>query len=89
MGVCVGGSDGGPGRCFEWETPVGLAVNLVFLMWWVAVVVFFIRVLRFGFRERSDEDDLIALPVHGSPDRLLLVVMLVGAGVLLLENLTT
>jgi hypothetical protein len=89
MGVCVGGSAEGPGRCFEWNTAVGLAVNLVFLMWWVAVVVFAIRFLRFGFREAPDQDDLMRFAFMGRLNRLLRAVMFVGAGVLFLTNLAT
>jgi hypothetical protein len=89
MGVCVGGSVEGPGRCFEWNTAVGLAVNLVLLMWWVAVVVFTIRFLWFAFREAPDQDDLMRFAFTGPLNRSLLVLMFVGAGVLLWANLAT
>jgi hypothetical protein len=89
MGVCVGGSAEGPGRCFGWNTPVGLAVNVVLLMWWVAVVVFVIRFLWFAFREAPDQDDLRRFAFTGPLNRSLLVLMFVGAGVLFWANLAT
>jgi hypothetical protein len=89
MGLCVGGPHDSWARCFEWDTPVGLAVNLAFLISWVAVVVFFIRALRFGFREGWDGDDLARFAVTGRLNRLLLVVIVVGVGVIVLAILTT
>jgi hypothetical protein len=89
MGVCVGGSAEGPGRCFEWNTAVGLAVNLVLLMWWAAVVVFSIRILWFAFRKAPDQDDLMRFAFTGPLHRSLLALMFVGAGVLLWANLAT
>ena len=89
MGVCVGGPHDEWARCFEWDTPVGLAVNLAFLTSWVAVVIFSIRALRFGFREGWDGDDLMRFAVRGRLNRLLLVVIVVGVGVIVLAILTT
>ena len=89
MGVCVGGPHDEWARCFEWDTPVGVAVNLVFLVWVVAMFVFVIRALWLGVRGHWDEDTFMRYALTGRLNRLLLVVILGGPAVIVLAIIAT